>query len=302
MGQIEDLRLFALVVENGSISRAADKLHIAKSAVSRRLSLLETRYGSRLIDREPGRWEVTATGLELFQRAVRIVNDADEIENDFTEAPQNLAGPLTISVPRDFGISFLNTALMTFKKRYPEIQLTVDFDDHLIDLSRDNYDFAIRITSKLEPDVVAKRIGTTSHQLCAAPSYFKRKGHPETLKDLKKHSLLHFGTAIRAHWDFEDASGKSQSIEFQPALNSNSGVFLLEAALNGMGIARLPDFICQSSIQAGDLVTTLPDLAVSDWGIFLVHAEDRRLNRRMRLFSEEMVAACTPIETFSQMP
>lgn len=294
MGQIEDLRLFSLVVENRSISRAAEKLHIAKSAVSRRLSLLEARYGSRLIDREPGKWEVTATGLELFQRAVRVVNDADEIENDFTEAPQNLAGPLTISVPRDFGISFLNTALMAFKNRYPEIKLSVDFDDHLVDLARDNYDFAIRITSELEPNVVTKRIGTTRHQLCAAPSYFARNGHPKTLKDLDAHPLLHFGTAKRARWDFKEISGKAQSIEFQPSLNSNSGVFLLEAALNGMGIARLPDFICQASVLADDLMTTLPELTVSDWGIFLVHAEDRRLNRRMRLFSEEMVAACLP--------
>lgn len=296
MGQIEDLRLFASVVEHRSISRAAEKLHIAKSAVSRRLNLLEQRYGSRLIDREPGRWEVTATGLELFQRAIRVVNDMDEIEDDFTQATQNIAGPLTVSVPRDFGISFLNTALMAFKNRHPDIRLSVDFDDHLVDLSRDNYDFAIRITSQLEANVVAKRIGTTRHQLCAAPSYIARTGHPKSLTDLDTHPLLHFGTAKRASWEFKDMSGKSQTLEFHPALNSNSGVFLLEAALNGMGIARLPDFICQPAIHAGDLTTTLPDLTVSDWGIFLIHAEDRRLNRRMRLFSQEMVAACLPEE------
>lgn len=294
MGQIEDLRLFALVVENRSISKAAARMHIAKSAVSRRLSALEARYGSRLIDREPGKWEVTSTGLELFQRAIRIVNDADEIENDFAEAPRNLAGPLTISIPRDFGLSFLNTALRNFKNRYPEIRLTVDFDDHQVDLSRDNYDFAIRITPKLEPDVVARQIGTTRHRICAAPDYLARNGRPETLKDLDKHSLLHFGGAIRAHWDFIDQSGKIQSKEFQPTLNSNSGAFLLEATLSGMGIARLPDFICDAAVQAGQLETTLSDFSVSDWGIFLIHAEDRRLNRRMRLFSQEMVAASVP--------
>ncbi len=91
MGQIEDLHLFTLVVDNRSISGAAEQLNIAKSAVSRRLNLLEERYGARLIDREPGKWEVTATGLELYQRALGVVQDAREIEGDFTEKNQSLA-------------------------------------------------------------------------------------------------------------------------------------------------------------------------------------------------------------------
>ena len=88
MGQIEDLQLFAMVVENHSITRAAKKLHIAKSAVSRRLHLLEERYGNRLIDREPGVWEVTASGHELYQRAIRVVSEMDELESDLSYSPK----------------------------------------------------------------------------------------------------------------------------------------------------------------------------------------------------------------------
>jgi DNA-binding transcriptional LysR family regulator len=294
LGQIEDLRLFALVVENGSISRAAEKMHIVKSAVSRRLNLLEERFGARLIDRMPGVWEVTPTGRELYQRATRVVNDADEIESDFTETAQNLAGPLTISVPRDFGIAYLQPALLQFKEHHPEIQLTVDFDDRTIDLNRENYDFAIRITAKLDGNVVAKKIGSTRHQLCASVDYLKKHDEPICLKDLNQHSLLNFGTARRTTWDFINQSGKPEKIEFQPTLNSNSGTFLLDATLAGQGLARLPDFITAPAITSGELVPVLQDLSVPDWGVFLVHAEDRRLNRRMRLFSEEMNIACSP--------
>jgi len=294
MGQIEDLRLFIAIVDQGSISRAADSMNIVKSAVSRRLNLLEERYGSRLIDRSPGNWEITTTGLELYQRALRVVGDADEIESDFTELTQNLAGPLTISIPREFGISFLMPTLIAFEDRYPEIQLTVDFDDRMVDFSRDNYDFAIRITTELEANVVAKRIGTTRHQLCTSPSYLALNGHPKSLQELSKHALLHFGSVKRARWKFQSTSGKDRTVEFQPILNSNSGVFLLSAAKNGIGIARLPDFICQHAILAGDLVALLPDLSVSNGGIYLVHAEDRRINRRMRLFAEAIEAACLP--------
>ncbi len=292
MGQIEDLRLFALVVENRSLSRAAERLHIAKSAVSRRLNLLEARFGSRLIDRGPGTWELTPTGLELYQRAVRVVNDVDDIESDFVDAKHHLAGPLTISVPRDFGIAFLNPALIAFKARYPDIQLTADFDDRTVDLSRENYDFAIRVTPKIDAGIVAKKIGASEHQLCASPAYLDANGVPEKLEDLLQHPLLYFGTARRAKWEFVGEGGKPESITFQPSLNSNSGDFLLKAAEQSLGIARLPDFLSEQAVASGFLVPVLPKVAVRQWGIYLLHAEDRRLNRRMRLFAEEIEAAC----------
>ena len=300
MGQIEDLRLFALVVENRSISRAAEKLNIAKSAVSRRLTLLEHRFGARLIDRAPGVWEVTATGRELYQRAARVVSDVDEIEGDFAETAQNLAGPLAISVPREFGLSYLKPALIAFRERYPEIQLTVDFDDRRVDLSRENYDFAIRVTSELEETVVATQIGTSSHQLCASPAYLAARGQPGCLNDLQDHLLLHYGSERRATWSFISETGKPQTLEFQPTLNSNSGVFLLEAALKGIGIARMPDFVAAPSLASGALLPVLPSLTIPEWGIFLAHAEDRRLNRRMRLFAQEMTSACIhpPLNAF----
>lgn len=292
MGQVEDLRLFVLVVESGSISKAANKLNIAKSAVSRRLGLLEERYGTRLIDRVPGIWEVTETGRELHQRAIRVVGDIDEIEGDFANASADLSGPLSVSVPRDFGIAFLNSALIAFKKRHPEILLTVDFDDRTVDLARENYDFAIRITPELEGAVSGTRIGTVKHRLFASPEYIQTHSDPCSFEDLRQHPLLHFRTARRAVWDFVTEKGTPYSFEFQPFLNSDSGVFLLEATVNGLGIARLPDFVASKTQAAGRLVPVLTNMAIPDSGILLVHAESRRFNRRMRLFSEAMKKAC----------
>jgi DNA-binding transcriptional LysR family regulator len=292
MGQLEDLRLLVYVIEKGSISKAAERLNIAKSAVSRRLQLLEDRYGSRLINREPGVWNVTATGSELYQRALRVVGDFEDIESDFSQHASDLSGPLTVSVPREFGITFLQSALVTFAKSYPEIQLAIDFDDRPVDLGRENYDFAIRISQTIENGVVATKIGTSLHGIFASPAYLAVKGTPEKLSDLTSHSLLHFGPAKRATWTFQDPQGSPSMYEFVPSLNSNSGMFLLEATLHGRGIARLPDFIVGEAERTGDLVQLLPHLHVSDRGIYLVHEENRRLNKRMRLFSEEIQRAC----------
>lgn len=292
MGRIEDLKLFVHIVESGSISKAADKLSIAKSAVSRRLSLLETRYDTRLIDRTPGVWEVTETGHELYQRATRVVGDVAEIEDDFVNISSDITGPLYVSVPRDFGIAFLNDMLIAFKQRYSKIQLSVDFDDRTVDLARENYDFAVRITPELESNVSGEKIGTVQHGLFASPEYIKAHSNPHSFEELRKHPLLNFRTARRAVWNFETDKSKPQSFEFQPFLNSNSGVFLLEATLNGLGIARLPDFVSSKAQTAGHLVPVLSGINIPEVGIYLAHAQNRRLNRRMRLFAEEIKKAC----------
>jgi DNA-binding transcriptional LysR family regulator len=295
MGQIEDLRLFVAVVDTGSISRAADQMNIAKSAVSRRLGLLEDRFGARLIDRGPGVWAVTSTGRELYQRAQRTVHDVDDITSDFSQDGSNLAGPLSISVPREFGTSFLMPALIAFQTRHPEIHLSVDFEDRSVDLLRENYDLAIRISVDTQAGVVAQQIGKSAHYLLAAPSYLAQAGHPVTPNDLQDHALLYYGQARRAVWTFQSPKGKPQSIEFQPALNSNSGTFLAGAAEQGLGIVLAPDFLVQRQLDQGTLVKVLADIEIQDRGIFLVHAEDRRINKRMRLFSDEMKTACSPV-------
>ncbi len=292
MGQIEDLRTFLRIVDQGSISKAAEKIGIAKSAISRRLSLLEERYDTILIDRSSGIWGLTETGKELYQRALRVVAEMDEIETDFVNTSANISGPLSVSVPREFGVNYLNDALLVFKTKYPEIQLTIDFDDRAVDLNRENYDFALRITSDPEQSDGAIQIGTVGHHLFASAQYLKRHATPKCLEDLHDHNLLYFGNARRTVWEFGAIKGKLQKIAFHPYLNSNSGMFLLNATIQGLGISRLPSFIASGAVERGDLVEVLPDLVIPEWGIFLVHPEKRLLNRRMRLFSEMVAQAC----------
>ena len=296
MGQLENLRLYAVVVEEGSITRAAAVLNIAKSAVSRRLSLLEERYEAKLIERGPGSWKVTETGEELYRRALRAVGEVDEIDADFLSASANLSGPLSVSVPRDFGLGYLNEALMSFKIKYPEIILAVDFDDRIVDLDRENYDFVVRITGALEDNNSANRIGTMEHVLCASPDYLANCSVPKDLEELRTHKLLHFGTARRGDWNFiaEKGVGKNMKtpFEFSPYLNSNSGMFLLDATLKGMGISRLPDFIVKQAISANKLVRVLPELKMPSWSIYLLHSDNQQMNRRMRVFIEKMKNAC----------
>jgi len=288
MGQMEDLKLYVQVVEQGSISKAASILRIAKSAVSRRISILEERYSSVLIDRTPGKWEITKVGLDLYQRSRALVAEFEEVNEDFTSLHAQISGPLNISIPRDFGLNYLRQKLFEFQGKYPNIKLSIDFDDRFVDLETENYDFAIRITAQADTKYISKRIGAIRRYLCASPEYLSLNGIPQNLEDLQAHSLLHYGSTKRGNWTFQTSDRKEKSIKFSPTISSNSGQFLGEAALNNIGISMLPDFIADKYIDTGQLKTILPQYSLSPYEIYLTHLGSRRLNRRMRAFSSAL--------------
>ena len=288
MGQMEDLKLYVQVVEQGSISKAASILRIAKSAVSRRISILEERYSSVLIDRTPGKWEITKVGLDLYQRSRALVAEFEEVNEDFTSLHAQISGPLNISIPRDFGLNYLRQKLFEFQGKYPNIKLSIDFDDRFVDLETENYDFAIRITAQADTKYISKRIGAIRRYLCASPEYLSLNGTPQNLEDLQAHSLLHYGNTKRGNWTFQTSDRKEKSIKFSPTISSNSGQFLGEAALHNIGISMLPDFIADKYIDTGQLKTILPQYSLSPYEIYLTHLGSRRLNRRMRVFSSAL--------------
>jgi len=291
MGQIEDLRLFITVVDEGGIARASETLGIAKSAVSRRLSQLEDRYDVRLIDRHPGTWEISQAGQELYQRAVPMVTEASDLDADFMHTSRSLSGPLRVSVPREFGMSFLRPTLFEFVRDHPEIDVTVDFEDRTVDLESENYDLAIRITSGGLDGLNAVRLASTRHGLYASPGYLESAGIPKDPADLKAHTLLHYGADRRTVWEF-GFNGRKARVEFKPDLGSNAGAFLVDAALNDLGIIRLPDFVVADALTSKALVQLLPDAEFREYGVFLVSSSKRRVNKRMRSFMASLETRC----------
>ena len=291
MGQIEDLRLFVTVVDQGSIARAAAELGIVKSAVSRRLGQLEARYDVHLINRHPGLWRVTAAGRELYERALPLVADADDLDTSFTHASYSPKGPLRLTIAREFGQAFLGSMLLAFTRSHPDIDLTLDFDDRVVDLERDNYDLALRITPQ-DTDKTSRQdkgeisqvtLGTAQHGLYASPAYLARQGTPQHPTDLDYHAVLNFGATRRPSWTYV-MDGKPAKLEFKPALNSNSGPFLKMAALQGDGLVRFPDFVVAEDVATGRLIQILPQCKFPDLNISITHARTRRLNRRIRAF------------------
>jgi DNA-binding transcriptional LysR family regulator len=254
--------------------------------------LLEDRYGAELIHRSPGQWEITDTGKELYQGALSVVADVDALEGDFTQASDTVEGPLSISVEHEFGPTSLSPVLIGFQEAHADIQLIVTFDNRPVDLAHDNFDFAIRITSALIAQVGARLIGQAKHAVYASESYLEKRGTPTTAKDLKDHRLLYCGTTKRGEWIFTETDGRTTKVAFKPAMGSNSGVFLTNAVRQGAEIVRLPDFICQPYVTRGEIVPILEHLRSAPLNIYLLHRENQRFSRRIRIFSEEIQRAC----------
>lgn len=279
MGQIEDLDLFTKIVDLGSISRAAEALNIAKSAVSRRLALLEDRYAATLIERRPGHWAVTDRGQALYERARPLLADAEALAGDFTDARLAQAGPLHLSLPRDFGLAFLAEPIRAFAKAYPEIRLHLSFDDRLTDLSNENFDAAIRITPKPPQDVQAYCLGQSRTHLVASPAYLAEAAALNSPDDLPNHRILGYGTGGRVSLPF---GGKAQDLSVSYA--SNTGTNLRDAAIDGLGLVALPDFLCSKALADGNLRTVLDDYPLPDLTIYLCMPLNARPSLRLKRF------------------
>ena len=192
-GRLEDMALFARIVERGSLSAAARDLGLSKSLVSRRLGQLEDRLGARLVNRTTRRLGLTDIGREFNERARRVLLEADEAEACAHEASTELRGRLRIAAPVSFGYLHLAAALAAFLIDHPKGEVELELNDRFIDLVGEGYDLGIRSGQLEDSSLVVRPIAASHILLAAAPAYTAKHGAPETPDDLARHVCLVYG-------------------------------------------------------------------------------------------------------------
>lgn len=195
MGQLEDMDVFVRIVDAGGISRAADQLGVAKSAISRRLVELERRLGAQLLLRTTRQSSLTEAGQSYYRRALQILADVSELDAETSSQQVALRGGLKIAVPLSFGLEHLAPAVMEFAGMHPEVIIRLDLSDRQVDLVAESFDLAIRIAALKDSTLIARRLAPIRMVLCASPDYLERQGHPQRPQDLKSHHGLHYGHA-----------------------------------------------------------------------------------------------------------
>lgn len=291
---IDDMLLFACVVERGGLSAAALELDLSRSLVSKRIAALEARLGARLLNRTTRRLSLTEPGEAYFGYCVQVRDTLAEAEArvaDFGERPR---GVLRLAAPVTFGELYVAPLLAEFLAAHPGLVVDMDLDDRFVDLVDGGYDLAIRIGALEDSTLVARRLATTDVVVVGAPAYFARHGVPRHPEELRDHNCLTYRhhRGRRDEWRFTGPDGVV-TVRVSGNLRS-TGIALRNAARAGLGLTYPPRFMVAADIAAGRLQPVLTDWCRDGIGIHAVTPQGRQLPAKTRAlidFLRERLAA-----------
>lgn len=285
MGRFEELATFVQVVETGSFTAAAERLKVAKSAVSRRVADLEARLGAQLFQRTTRRLHLTDTGRGLYERSIRILADLDEAEQAVSLEHRTLRGTLRVAAPLTFGIHHLGPAIREFSQRHPDLVFDIDFNDREIDLIQEGVDVAIRIARLEDSTLVARRLAPVRTVVCASPEFIREHGEPATPADLETMPCLTYSLLPEPLvWRYHTEEGGQGSVKVVSRMSANNGDFLCAAAVAGHGVVLSPTFIVHKALAAGDLVPLLRTVHWPEIAAYAIYPRTRHLSVRVRAF------------------
>lgn len=288
-----DLLIFARVAETGSFSRAAERIGLPKSTVSRRITLLEERLGERLMLRTTRRLTLTEFGLQLLEHARQVAAEVDAVKALSEYRQARPSGRLRVSMPSDFATFLLPDMLAAFVTLHPEVSLELDLSPRRVDLLGENFDLAIRM-GELPDDALlaARKLADFDAGLYAAPSYLADHGDPQTPADLARHRALRLlgrlGEPI--NWRLQHGDEAWEGLPPGSA-TANSPELLIRLAIAGAGIASAPTLFAQPSVRSGLLRRVLPTWTPPSHAAWAVFPGRRLMPAKTRAFIEMLLAA-----------
>lgn len=282
MNRFLEMEIFATVADAGSVSGAAERLNMAKSAVSKRLSDLEGRLGVSLMTRSTRRLSLTDEGVEFYERCISIFAAVNNAEEGVAEANAELSGPIRIAAPLSFGQQHLSSLLIEFMQRHPDVNVTMDFNDRQVDLIAEGFDLGVRIAKLGDSTLVARKLARVRKVVCASPEYWAANGRPKKPVDLKAHVALRYSLSAERGWIFTGPDGTRGSVSVPTLHSANNGSVLCDAAVAGLAVVLLPVFLVHEQIAATKLEPVLLDYSWNDLHAWAVYPQIHRLPARVR--------------------
>jgi DNA-binding transcriptional LysR family regulator len=295
LDKLAHMAVFAKVVEAEGFTAAASQLGMSKSAVSKAVTALEERLGARLLNRTTRRLSLTEVGRAFYERSARVVSEAEEAELAVTHLQERPRGTLRINAPVSFGVLHLASALADFMRSQPEIRVDAEFTDRYVDVVDEGFDVVVRIAVQL-PDstLIARRLTENRMVVCASPAYWARTGRPARPQDLGGHACLTYAYNRNPNeWPFAE-EGRPFGVRVAGPLQTNNGDVSLRAALAGLGVVRLPRFICGPHLASGALEPVLQAFAPAPASVFAVYPHNRHLSAKVRVFVDFLIARFGP--------
>ncbi len=289
MDSLSDIAVFVRVVDDGSFTRAAERLKLSRSVVSKYVTRLEERLGARLLNRTTRRLSLTEAGRIFYDRSRRGLRDIEDAEAEVSRLQETPSGVLRINAPMSFGILHIAPALHEFLEQYPDVSVEMNLDDRQVDVIAEGFDVSVRIADLPDSSLIARRLGPCRHAIVAAPSYLERNGTPRKPEELCDHNVITFAYQASTHtWHFLAPEGKPTSVAVSGSVQMNNSLALREALLAGVGITRTPTFVVGEDIKQGRLKSVLTDHETLELSIYLVYPERRHLLPKVRAFVDFM--------------
>lgn len=288
-----DLLIFARVAAAGSFSRAAERIGLPKSTVSRRIALLEERLGERLMLRTTRRLTLTEFGQQLLEHANQVAAEVDAVKALSEHRQARPGGRLRVSMPGDFATLLLTDMLSAFMALHPAVSLELDLSPRRVDLLGENFDLAVRMGDLPDDTLLAaRRIAVFPGGLYAAPGYLAERGDPATPDDLARHEALHLlgRSGESVGWTLRCGERRWEGVP-PGRTAANAPDLLISLARAGAGIAAVPDYFAAPSVRCGELRRVLPDWVMPSFTAWAVFPGRRLMPAKTRAFIDMLEAA-----------
>lgn len=283
MDRMTSMTTFVKVVEAGGFAAAARKLDMSPSSVTGHVQALEERLGIRLLNRSTRKLSLTEVGQAYYDRALQILSDLDEVDSMAQALQSTPRGRLrlnaSVSAP-----PLLAPVIAEFAAVYPDVTISIDMSDRMVDLVEGGFDLAIRLAPVPDSSLIVRRVGGFRLLVCGAPDYLQRRGIPRHPSDLTTHNCMSFAQSPWSNaWRFTE-HGEEVKVQVSGNLDTNSANALRLAAVHGQGLAMMPSFLVADEIRSGRLTPLLAEFSPNEFPISAIYPHRHHLSAKVRSF------------------
>ena len=285
MDTLSSMKVLCQVVELGSFVAAAERLDLSTAMTSKHIMNLERHLGARLLNRSSRHLSLTEAGMVYYEQCREILDNLEVLEAAVKRTAVTARGVLKITAPIWFANPLFTKALTEYRSCYPDVFLELNLNDRIVDLVEEGFDLALRVTYKdSNPSLLTRRICPIQFMLVASPDYLRRNGHPKNLNELSKHIAVTYQYLQFADKIFFDNPSEREKIKLPFSVRSNSTNMLYQAALAGMGLAILPEWLIEGDITSRRLKVLKLDCTLPTSFLYTVYTSRKYLSPKIRTF------------------
>ena len=290
MDRLTALTVFRTVVDLGSFAAASRQMGLSPAAISKNIAELEAHLSVRLLNRTTRRMSLTEAGELYFERVARILDELDDADGTLNAMQHRPSGALRVTAPLTVTLLRLSTKILAFLDRYPDVALDLRLDDRRVNIIEEGIDVALRGSDNLEASgLIARKLMTMDHVVCAAPSYFAQAGMPQTPGDLPGHSCVQFSLSDHAlEWSFRKA-GRMEKVRIDGRYRVSSSLAVIDALRGGFGLSLIPRMYVADDLDSGRLVTALDDWSANTTTLYAVYPSKRYVVSKVRVFLDFLI-------------